>query len=251
MTRRVVIVGASSPIGAAIVERFSAANDRVIGISLETGRDENLEAALVADCSEPDQATSAVDEAARLLGGVDVLVAAAGMMPVAPAHTTSDADWRRALGACLDTYFFSARAAIRHMEPGSAIVAISSLNSHLAAPSLPAYSAAKGGVDALTRQLSVDYGARGIRTNAVAPGLVNGDDIPDGTAAYPLGRTITPLEIAEAVFFLASPAASGVNGVVLPVDGGISVASPAASLRADLRARLDNLPPNDARPPDA
>lgn len=251
MSQRVVVIGASSAIGAAIVERFHNAGDRVVGVSLEESSDVNLDLAIVADCSQPDRVDAAIDTAAQLLGGIDVLVAAAGVMPVAPAHHTSNDQWRLALSACLDSYFFSARAAIRHMRPGAAIVAISSLNSHLAAPWLAAYSAAKGGVDALTRQLSVEYGDRGIRTNAVAPGLVGGDGIPDAAAGYPLGRTITAIEVAEAVYFLGSSAASGVNGVVLPVDGGVSVASPSASLRADLRARLDTLPPNESRAPDA
>lgn len=251
MNERVVIIGASSAIGQALAERFHRDGNRVVGISLEPCDDPNQESALVADCAQPEEASSAIDEAARLLGGIDVLVAAAGVMPVAPAHQTTDDQWRLAISACLDTYFYGARAAIHHMKPGAAIVAISSLNASLASPWLAAYTAAKGGVDALTRQLAVEYGARGIRTNAVAPGLVGGDDVPDAAAGYPMGRTVTAIEVAEAAYFLASSAASGINGAVLPVDGGISVASPAASLRADLRARFDNLPPNDARLSDA
>lgn len=237
---RVLVVGASTPIGTAIVARFAAAGGQVVGVSLEQSGADGLAADLVADCADPAAATDAVERAVGLLGGLDVLVPAAGAMPIAPAHRTTDEQWRQAMAGCLDTFFFTARAALPHLiENGGAIVAVSSVNAFLAAPWVPAYASAKGGVEALVRQLALDYGGRGVRVNAVAPGMVGGAGIPDAAAGYPIGRTITPAEVAEAVAFLAGPAASGVTGVVLPVDGGLSIASPAAFARADLRARLD------------
>jgi meso-butanediol dehydrogenase/(S,S)-butanediol dehydrogenase/diacetyl reductase len=98
-------------------------------------------------------------------------------------------------------------------------------------------------VEALVRQVALDYGARGIRVNAVAPGMVGGERLPDAAGGYPIGRTLRPDEVAAAVHFLASEAASGITGVVLPVDGGLSIASPAAFVRADLRQRLAELAP--------
>jgi meso-butanediol dehydrogenase/(S,S)-butanediol dehydrogenase/diacetyl reductase len=115
---------------------------------------------------------------------------------------------------------------------------VSSVNAVLAAPWLPGYAAAKGGVDALVRQLAVDYGPRGIRVNAVAPGMVSWTTRPDAAAGYPIGRPIRADEVGAAVAFLASTAASGITGVVLPVDGGLSIMSPAVVGREDLRARL-------------
>ncbi|MCW3843813.1 SDR family oxidoreductase, partial [Micromonospora yasonensis] len=105
----------------------------------------------------------------------------------------------------------------------------------LAAPGLPAYAAAKAGLEGLIRQLALEYGPAGVRVNAVAPGMIGGAGLPDAAAGYPLGRTGTPEEVAAAVLFLAG--AGFVTGAVLPVDGGLSIASPAAFLRDDLRAR--------------
>ncbi|WP_129664042.1 SDR family NAD(P)-dependent oxidoreductase [Phytoactinopolyspora endophytica] len=236
---RVVIIGASSSIGQAIAERFASDGARVVGISLEESGNPVLTADLTADCGVADTATDAVERAIAVLGGVDVLVPAAGAMPTGPAHQTTDEQWRRAMSSCLDTFFHTARAALPHLGSGAAIVAVSSVNAFLAAPWVPAYAAAKGGVDALVRQLALDYARRGVRVNAVAPGVVGGVDPAKAAGGYPLGRTITPEEVAASVVFLGGPTASGITGVVLPVDGGLSITSPAAFVRADLLARLE------------
>lgn len=238
MIRRVLLIGASTPIGRATTAQFVTRGDRVVGASLTPAVDPSLAADLAIDCSSPEGAAAAVNGAAERLGGLDLLVAAAGAMPIAPAHRTTDAQWRAAIGSCLDTLFYSARIALPLLEPGSAIIAVSSVNAVLAAPWVAAYAAAKGGVDALVRQLALDYAGRGIRVNAVAPGLVGGERIADAAAGYPIRRTIRPEEVAEAVYFLAG--ASGITGVVLPVDGGLSIASPTAFARPDLKSRLDD-----------
>ena len=239
--RRVLLIGASTPIGRAIAARFAAAGDVVVGYGLEPADAPGLLADLTGDCATPEGAATAVQTTIDLLGGLDVLVAAAGVMPIAPAHRTTEEQWRGALAGCLDTLFFPLREALPRLPDGGAVVAVSSVNAFLAAPWVAAYAAAKGAVEALVRQVSLDYAARGIRVNAVAPGIVGAETLPDAAAGYPIGRTLRPEEVAEAVYFLASGAASGITGVVLPVDGGLSVASPSAFSRADLTRRLDDL----------
>ncbi len=239
-TRRALVVGATTPIGGAILAALAADGCRVAGVSLEDEEVDGLDLRLTADCSDPAAATSAVDRVVAEFGGLDVLVTAAGRMPLVPAHRTSDVQWRDALSNTLDTVFFTVRAALPHLvaSDAGAIVAVSSVNTLVAAPWAAAYTAAKGGVDALVRQLAVEYANRGVRVNAVAPGMVGGEKLPDASTGYPLGRTIQAQEVADAVAFLAGPRASAITGVILPVDGGLSVLSPAVVGRADLQARL-------------
>ena len=240
MTRRALVIGATTPIGTAIVAALAADGCRVAGASLEDKPVDGLELHLAADCSEPDQAAEVVGHVVAEFDGLDILVAAAGRMPLEPAHRTTDAQWFDALSNTLDTFFFPVRSALPHLfeSDAAAVVAVSSVNTLVAAPWAAAYTAAKGAVDALVRQLAVEYAGRGVRVNAVAPGMVGGAERPDAAAGYPIGRTILPTEVADAVTFLAGPRASGITGVVLPVVGGLSVLSPAVVGRADLQARL-------------
>jgi meso-butanediol dehydrogenase / (S,S)-butanediol dehydrogenase / diacetyl reductase len=230
MSRSVLVVGASSPIGRAIGAAFAATGDRVVGVALEPFADPSYVDTLVLDCSTAAGAQAAVDAVAP----VDVVVLAAAAMPVGPVTSTTDGQWRAALDATLGTAFAICRAVLPTMGDGGAIVAVSSVNAFLAAPGVPAYAAAKAGLEGLVRQLALEYGPRGVRVNAVAPGMI-GAPVDDASAGYPLGRTGRPEEVAAAVHFLAG--AGFVTGVVLPVDGGLSIASPAAFLRADLRER--------------
>ncbi|TDO49166.1 NAD(P)-dependent dehydrogenase (short-subunit alcohol dehydrogenase family) [Kribbella sp. VKM Ac-2527] len=240
MKRRALVIGATTPIGTAIVAALVADGCQVAGVSLEDKEIDGLDLHLTADCSEAAGADEAVGRVIAEFGGLDVLVAAAGRMPVEPAHRTTDAQWFDALANTLNTFFFPVRAALPALFESdvAAVVAVSSVNTLVSAPWTAAYTAAKGGVDALVRQLAVEYAGRGIRVNAVAPGIVGSGGRPDAAVGYPIGRTIEATEVADAVAFLAGPRAAAITGVVLPVDGGLSVLSPAVVGRADLQARL-------------
>ncbi|MEU8934349.1 SDR family oxidoreductase [Streptomyces sp. NPDC048409] len=236
MSRAVLLIGSSSPIGHAITEGFTRAGDRVMGVSVGGAVHPSLIENLSLDVSRAQGSDEAVARTLERLGGLDVLVLAAGAMAPAAAHRAAPEDWDRAITNTLHTAFFPARAALPVLPRGGSVVAISSVNATLAAPWLPGYSAAKAGVEGLVRQLALDYGPRGIRVNAVSPGMIGQPDLPKVTEGYPLGRVGTPSDVAQAVLYLA--AADFVTGVVLPVDGGLSIASPAAFLRPDLRERL-------------
>jgi meso-butanediol dehydrogenase / (S,S)-butanediol dehydrogenase / diacetyl reductase len=236
--RAVLVIGGSSPIGVAIATAFSAGGDRVTGVALEARADPVFEHFLVANCAVPAEADRVVESTVDRLGRLDVVVLAAALMPVASAMDTTDEQWRAAHHATLDTAFFVTRAALRHLAAGSSIVAVSSVNAFLAAPGVPAYASSKAGLEGLVRQLALEYGPTGIRVNAVAPAMIGNARLPAVREGYPLCRTGKPEEVAAAVRFLASAEASFITGVTLPVDGGLSIASPAAFLRPDLRSRF-------------
>lgn len=235
MTRRVLIVGGNSEIAIAAASLFRADGGSVAGIGLTDDGAGSYDRFLVADCSDPDQAREAVRHVLEEFGGLETLILAAASMPIASAVDTTDDQWRRAIGATLDSAFYAARSTLPHMSDGAAIVAVSSINAVLAAPGLAAYSAAKAGVEGLMRQLALEYGPRGIRANSVSPATVNSR--PHDAGGYPLGRTGHPDELARAIHFLGTDSSSFVTGTSLVVDGGLSISSPAAWLRPDLQER--------------
>jgi NAD(P)-dependent dehydrogenase (short-subunit alcohol dehydrogenase family) len=237
-----VVTGASSGLGVAIARGLAAAGAQVvIGARRATMLEETRllveelggrSIAVEMDVTVIDDCRRMIDTAMQAFGRVDVLVNNAGVGgDYHPATDDPPENFRRVVEVNLFGSYWMAQAAGRVMQPGSAVVNISSVMAVTTAK-MPAagYSAAKSGVLGLTRDLAAQWGDRGIRVNAILPGVF----ITEATQAYsqryrqaiidnrvPLGRLGDPDEIATTAVFLASESAAYITGASIPVDGGV------------------------------
>jgi NAD(P)-dependent dehydrogenase (short-subunit alcohol dehydrogenase family) len=249
--RTAVVTGSATGIGRAIALRLAEEGasvvvaDRRNDLGQQTAQDivnAGGEAIFVpCDVSDAEQVRALMDAAVGCFGRIDALVSNAGIPGAGtPAHLTDEDDWDRVIAVNLRGVFLCAKYAIPHLEASGrgAIVNTASTFGMIGARNSPAYAASKGGVIALTRQLAIDYGPRGIRVNAISPGYVDNDmdfrrsrmspeDAARNLAAreaaaalQPLGRQADTAEIAAAVAFLVSDDASFMTGAIVPVDGG-------------------------------
>jgi citronellol/citronellal dehydrogenase len=190
------------------------------------------------DLREPDQVDTVLEEVLAAHGRIDVLVNNAGGQFVAPAETISPNGFRAVTRLDLDAVFnLTVAVANRSMIPsgGGAVVTVT-ISPRRAMPGMAHSAAARAGVEGMTRTLAVEWGRYGIRLNCVAAGLVHtaawdayGLDPVQVGRSIPAGRLATPEEVADAIVFLASPAAGYVTGATLLVDGGLDNATPGAS----------------------
>jgi NAD(P)-dependent dehydrogenase (short-subunit alcohol dehydrogenase family) len=238
-----IVTGSTKGIGLAIARAFVREGARVVVNSRHAddcaavARDLGAAAtSIAADLAGSDEVRRLAREALDALGGaVDVLVNNAGQPRVAPSEALPEDDYRYTLDLNLNGYFVLSQEIARGMlaRRSGAIVNISSMNGSVPFPQRLAYCVSKAGLNMMTKVLAIEWAARGIRVNAIAPGYVETEfimglaqkgilDLRALAGRTPMGRLGASEEIAEAAVFLASPAASFITGEILTIDGGWS-----------------------------
>ncbi len=246
--KRAIITGAGNGIGRATAIRFAREGARVGLIDINRGAVDEVVSIisasggealpLIADVADENQVSGAVDQAVSLWGGLDVVVANAGIELVgedARAHELTKEVWDRTVAVNLTGIFLACKHGIRALLAsggGSVICTASPTGLFGCAPGYSAYSASKAGVYGLTRVMANDYARLGIRVNAVIPGFTNtpmtkyfmeNDEEREGLLhSIPLGRPGMPEEVAAVMLFLASDEASYVTGAAWASDGGMT-----------------------------
>jgi NAD(P)-dependent dehydrogenase (short-subunit alcohol dehydrogenase family) len=238
---RVLVTGAASGIGAATAARFMGDGASVAGLDRDADglARIQLEHREVADVTDWDALHAAVDQTAQALGGLDVLIACAGITGRGTAADTKLEEWERIFAVNVRGVFLAAKATLPHLRRagGGAIVNVASQLGFVGAANAAAYCASKGAVIQLTRAMAIDHGPEGIRVNCVCPGPTDTSLLEPyfAGAADPAaerrlyeqaqmhGRLVTPAEIADAIAYLASPRSGSTMGAALVVDGGYSI----------------------------
>ena len=241
--RRTLLTGAAGGIGEAIAKTFREAGSSLALIDLDSARLKSLLRSLESSSGPPVFAiranvtrerdvARAVREAAAKLGGIDLVVNAAGITSKGDVASTDPAVWRRLLDINVTGTFLTCHEAVPYLRRArdGAIVTISSVYSLIGGQNRAAYSTSKGALDALTRSMAADLAQDGIRVNAVNPGFIRSPmtapSLRDPTAmrffrsATPLPWLGDPQDVADAILYFAAPASRFVTGVCMALDGG-------------------------------
>ncbi len=254
MNRIVIVTGGASGIGREICKAFHRDAATVFCLDVDFARmfllrNESIIPGnpgrvwpIIADVSNVSEVKEAMAIVVENHEFPSVLVNNVGIQPLesyVPLHELGEDVWDRIFAVNLKSFFLMSKYCIPHMRRGSSIVNIASVTALAGAKNVSAYATTKAAIVGLTKQMAMDYAERGIRVNAVCPGAIDtpliartleaqsgGMSAEDARAAlaraHPLGRIGPPEEVAQAVLFLASDAASFITGSVLAVDGGLS-----------------------------
>lgn len=243
--QHVIVTGASSGIGRATAMRFARTGASVLAVGRDEAalaevasavdREGGHGAAFAADVTASDASQRIVETALARFGGLTALVNAAGIIGSGTVETTTDEQWDVMLDINVRAPFRLMRAAVPALvESKGSIVNVSSVTGLRSFPGVLAYCVSKSGVDQLTRCAALELAPRGVRVNAVNPGVVisnlhrrggmNADNyatfLEHSKSTHPLGRPGEPSEIADLIFFLASPQAGWITGETISIDGG-------------------------------
>jgi NAD(P)-dependent dehydrogenase (short-subunit alcohol dehydrogenase family) len=246
--KAVLITGAARGIGRATAQAFWTAGARVALLDRDQGALEDAAKELsgngrevlttIADVANSSEVNRAVAQCVKTFDGLDILVANAGISFARAIDEYTDEEWNRILAVNLNGAFYAIRAAVASLrKTRGAIVIVSSMTGIVGQPCGAAYDASKGALISMTRSLSLELAAAGVRVNCVCPAGVDtplmrawAETLPDPEAVlkqqaemHLLKRMATPQEIASAILFLASPASSFITGVALPVEGGATL----------------------------
>lgn len=245
-TQSYVVLGGTSCIAKALAQRIRAAG----GNLLLTARNESSATELaeqftcetaVASADDSASIDRAVQLAVERFGRIDGVVNCIGSVLLKPAHLTTDKEWHDTLTTNLTSSFFLIRAAVKAMrQDGGSIVLISSAAAQIGLANHEAIAAAKAGIIGLTLSTAATYAGRGIRVNAVAPGLVKSEmtrklwETESAAAAsthmHALGRLGEPDDIAKAIAWLLDSENNWITGQTIAVDGGLSAVVPRAKV---------------------
>lgn len=226
-----LVVGGASGIGRACADALAEADWTTLVADLKPDTEDAT--AVAVDVRDHAAVAAAVEALVAEHGPLGTVVYAAGTARVTPILEIEPGEWDLVLGVNLGGAFNVLRASVPHIKEGGSFTAISSIDSAAPVPGLAHYCASKAGLEALVRSAALELGGRGVRANAVLPGLVRTPLMepmlarPGVSEAFvaqtPLGAIAEGAEVADVVAFLASPAARWITGASLPVDGGMAL----------------------------
>jgi meso-butanediol dehydrogenase / (S,S)-butanediol dehydrogenase / diacetyl reductase len=241
--RRAIVTGGASGIGRATAIRLAAEGAAVVAVDVDgallTTLSEEAEdldgslSAVLADVGSESSVKAMVNDSVTDLGGLDVVVNAAGVLSFSHTHDVALSEWERLITINLTGTFLVCRETLPHLlATRGNIVNLASTAAHKGQPWASAYAASKGGVLAFTKALAVEYAAAGLRINTISPGAIDtpitaafhlpeGADIKLIQRVTPIGSFGKPEDIAAAIAFVASDEGSHMNGADIPVDGAI------------------------------